>query len=237
MLARILPMSIFSPALGARIFNARCRMGIAGVLTVVITPAVKPEAVPEFTGALFVQLIIGSVLAVLTFIPFYTIQSIGEWIDLIRGETLSSILIPQMQSRTSSLGRVYLLFSIVLFFACEGHLVLLSQIIASFTVLPVSSLSLETLLLQDGLLDVDEWIYCMTRLFLIAVKCALPVVSVLWMTDWLLGVLNRTAPSLQVFFLGLPLKMWIGIAVTGIALGFCVERLKSYIIQSICLFT
>jgi flagellar biosynthesis protein FliR len=236
-LARILPVSILSPAFGARVFDARCRMGIAVVLVIVITPVVMPVADPGFTGALVVQLIIGTVLAFFTSIPFYAIQSVGEWIDLHRGETLSSVLIPQMQSRTSSLGRVYLLFSIVLFFACDGHMVLVSQMIASFSVIPVSSFGWEAVFLQDGVLGVDEWNHHVARLFLIAVKCALPAVSVLWMTDWLLGILNRTAPSLQVFFLGLPLKMWIGVAVTGIVLGFCIEGLKDYIFQSLCLFT
>jgi len=46
----------------------------------------------------------------------------------------------------------------------------------------------------------------------------LPAVCVLWMTDIFLGYLNRLAPALQVFYLGLPVKLWLGVLILAVLL-------------------
>ncbi len=236
-LARIVPLSAFSPALGARLFDPKCRLGIAFILAVVITSAVHPAEISEFWVAIVVQAIVGIVLALFSMVPFYAIQSIGEWIDLHRGETLSSVLIPQMQSRTSSLGRLYLLLSTAIFFACDGHLTLVSELIASFKVIPVHrgcGSNLDVFQLLPGL---NEWNRLIADLFFVTLKFAIPTVFCLWVTDIVLGILNRTAPTLQVFFLGIPLKMWLGVGITGVVIGYSIEPIVKYILVSMALFT
>ncbi len=236
-LARIVPVCTFSPALGARLFDVKSRLGIAIVLAVAMSSAFSPIEISDFGASLILQLIVGIVLALFSAVPFYAIQSIGEWIDLHRGETLSSVLIPHMESRASALGRLYLLFSVAIFFASNGHLTLISELMTSFQIIPIYHGSWDKGFYFRNLPGMNEWSRQIGDLFFVAVKFAIPTVFCLWITDIVLGILNRTAPSLQVFFLGLPLKMWVGIAVTGLVIGLSVESMTKYILMSVALFT
>jgi flagellar biosynthesis protein FliR len=69
-------------------------------------------------------------------------------------------------------------------------------------------------------ITVDSLMQITTTLIVAGVQLALPVMGALLLTDIALGLLARVAPQIQVFFLGLPLK--IGLSLAGMALLFTV---------------
>ena len=61
-----------------------------------------------------------------------------------------------------------------------------------------------------------------------SVQLALPAVLALLLTDLFFGIINRVAPQVNVFFLSLPVKMAVGLAVVALALPFLTERFVFY---------
>jgi flagellar biosynthesis protein FliR len=234
--ARIVPLVLFSPALGSRMLSAKTRMFVAATLAFIVSSGTQTVPINRFWQSIVVQIIIGCVMAVLSSIPFYAFQSLGEWIDSQRGETLSMVIVPQLESRSSPLGRLFLITAVSLFFSSNSHHILILQIIESFNVISLESSDMIICLDTQNKLCYELLTKQMADLFAIVVKIGLPVVFILWITDVVLGILNRIAPALQVFFIGLPMKMWIGLAMLGITIGFAIAELYEYIEHSIAAF-
>ncbi|MCD4652582.1 flagellar biosynthetic protein FliR [bacterium] len=225
--ARVIPITVLSPALGAKMLTGRMRMVMGILITLCILPTVKLHESGCFFHALITQVFIGFFMAVISALPFYAVQAAGEWIDINRGETLSSLLIPQLNSRASSCGRLFLLLAAVIFFSTGYHLELVGEIIRSFHILNLDInlfelISMKTnIFLQEFLLErVSEFFMCIVRI-------GLPIVFVLWLADILLGIVNRMAPALQVFYLGIPLKLWIGALMIAIGGPFIVKEIEN----------
>ncbi len=235
-LARVIPLTVISPALGARLIPVKSRLLVAVSLSFVVTTTVESRSFHLNLQSVIMQIIMGIFMALFTAIPFYALQSVGEWIDINRGETLSAIIVPQLESRTSPLGRLYLLLAIILFFISNSHFVLVEQIAASFKVAPLYSSDLDLLLKTDIQTLLDLIKTQIKELFVIVIKLGLPIVFILWISDLVLGLLNRIAPSLQVFFIGLPIKMWIGLALAGLSIGFAIDEITEYITHAISSF-
>jgi flagellar biosynthesis protein FliR len=70
---------------------------------------------------------------------------------------------------------------------------------------------------------VDEFILHTMVIFTIAVQFGAPVVASLFLTDATLGIVNRAAPNIQVFFLGMPIKALGGLVVLFVLLAFASE--------------
>jgi flagellar biosynthetic protein FliR len=47
-------------------------------------------------------------------------------------------------------------------------------------------------------------------MFILGVQIALPIISVIFLTDLALGIIARTVPQMNVFMVGLPMKIAIG---------------------------
>lgn len=220
-LARILPMVLLCPAFGAQIVCCRIRVILAIVLTLVIFPYIPIPPDSHGIIIILVQLIMGTAMGLTASIPFFAFQCAGEWIDINRGETLSSLLVPQAQNRSSPIGRSYLMLATTLFFSFGFHRNLLRQLAASFHMWPLKCPELENPTLS--LITLERMIGCLSELLEISIRLALPVVFVLWLTDILLGICNRFLPGLNVFFIGIPMKIWIGIFLVGIMSLYRVE--------------
>ena len=54
---------------------------------------------------------------------------------------------------------------------------------------------------------------------------AIPVIGALFLTDVTLGLLSKVAPQINVFFLGLPIKVWVGIFALSLLFGMIIPSL------------
>lgn len=224
-LARILPVSLISPALGARLLHSRVRIVLCIVLAFCILPSVEPDIGSCFFTNLIFQLILGTMIGFVSAIPFYAVQCAGEWLDLNRGESIVSVMVPHVSSRTSSSGRLFLLLATVVFFASDAHHEMIRGLTASFQIFKLDAP------LSGVMMDVSQsdWILLLIRraadLFKISVQLSFPIVFILWMIDVFLGYLNRLAPALQVFYLGLPLKLWVGVLLIAVFLDQIIQKI------------
>lgn len=202
-------------------FNSRLIPGpVKALLSVGFTLPMAPylrDTVPSLeTGALIasaaLQVFIGASLGFLTALMFAALQAAGDLLDLFGGFTLASAYDPLSMSQSSIFGRFYQLLAITMLFVSEGHQLILRGFLQSFETLPLdTSFSMDTLsrMLVRG----------MGEMFLSAVQIAGPLIGVLFLADVALGLLNRVAPALNAFQLGFPIKIFLVVTLSAIAIG------------------
>lgn len=185
------------------------KIGLAGLIAYLIYPIVDLEAVliPEglLNYVLFIsgEVMVGLVLGYVVLLVFLGIRIAGQMVDLQMGLLMASVFDPQFGSPVTLMGQFYYLLGTVFFFVINGHHNLLAALAASFKIVP-PGLYMPAAATVWSMMDLFYWI------FVLAFQIALPVVAVLLMVDVSLGLLAKTVPQLQVFMVGLPLKLGVG---------------------------
>ena len=134
---------------------------------------------------------------------FTIFTMLGQIVSLQMGLGMAMMNDPVNGLSVAILGRVFLLFSTLLFLALEGHLLIIDILIQSFVIWPVGSGI--SLLSIHGVVNVFGW------MFTSALALALPAIVSMLLANISFGVMNRAAPSLNVYALGFPMTMMLGL--------------------------
>jgi flagellar biosynthetic protein FliR len=119
---------------------------------------------------------------------------------------------PLRGSSTAALGQLYIVLATLTFLALGGHLALLELLVASLHTLPVGTSGLGS----EGLWSLVNW---GGSLFSGAIMIALPGVTALMITNLAFGVVSRAAPSLNLFAVGFPISLVVGLLVVLAGMG------------------
>lgn len=203
-----------APPFAGRMVPSRVKVGFAAALALALGPRLAEQAVPLETapliGAIVMQVVAGAALGFLAQLLFAAFQTAGSVIDLFGAFSIAQAFDPLTGSQASVFGRFYSILASVLLFATGGHLLLVRGFLTSFDALPISGFRSERL---AEILTRD-----LSTFFLAALEIAAPIVAALFLADVALGLLSRVAPEMNVFLLGLPLKVFISISVVGLAI-------------------
>ena len=216
-LARILPIVAIAPFLGAKNLPALVRMMFSVALCMLFLPQNLLSIhgnIPydmTFVGYLCKELVIGTVLGFLSAVPFYIATTTGTLIDHSRGSSALQITDPTTQTQTSSIGVLYNYILIAVFFALNGPFLFFNALGESYQLLPVDGLISATFF-NIKTVFWKQIIGLLQHIMNLAIQLSAPALIGMLLTDLFLGIANRMAPQVQVVFLGIPLKSWVGIA-------------------------
>lgn len=145
----------------------------------------------------------GLALGYLTSLIFSAIQVAGQLLDIHMGLAMSTLFDPQNASSTTIIGQFFVILGLLLFFQLNGHHTLLLALNESFSYLPLGGVYL------DGSI-VWAVVKLFAGMFGLALRIASPVIAVLVVSDVALSLVSRMVPQLNVFILGFPLKVGLG---------------------------
>lgn len=235
-LARILPILAIAPFLGAQNVPMTIRVMFGVALTAIFLPqnlfAVRhdiPFAMP-FIGLCLKELLIGAILGFIASFPFYIAQMSGGLIDFQRGASSLQVTDPTTRTQTGALGILYNYVLIVLFFSLGGPFYFFNGVASSYSVIPVDSIVNPELFS----VHIPFWKMIFTalqKIFNLCVQLAAPSLMGILFTDMFLGIANRLAPQVQIVFLGIPVKSWVGIALLAAAWGLIIQTMSQSSIQ------
>lgn len=214
---RIAGFLSLAPVLGARTVSARIRIGFAGLLTIVVMPLL--EDLPPIPGlslevflVVMVQILIGIVLGFVLLLLMQIFVVAGQIISMQMGLGFASMMDPANGVSVSLLAQYYQLMITLMFLSLGGHLASIEVLVLSFEMLPITAEP--TLGLDLPLVALlGSWI------FTAALKLALPAVTALLLVNLIFGVMTRSAPQLNIFSLGFPITMVMGIFVAWVTIG------------------
>lgn len=176
---------------------------------VVVTAPLMPTmpAVELFSlTALFLafeQAIWGMLFGLILHMLFSIFTMLGQIVSLQMGLGMAMMNDPINGLSVAILGRVFLLFATLLFLVLEGHLIVIDILIQSFVIWPVGS--------GISTLSVQKVIYIFGWMFSSALALALPAIVSMLLANISFGVMNRAAPSLNIYALGFPMTMMLGL--------------------------
>ena len=229
-LMRMAPIVSIAPFLGSRMPGG-AKIGLAIALAAVMLPHLivtikgpPPAFDIQFTAYCLKELLVGFLLAFLISLPFYIAQSSGILIDFLRGSSALQVQDPIMQSQSSSIGQLYNLVFIVLFYEIGGPILFFQGVLNSYTVIPADGfLPAVFFNLQQ---PVWKFLFAvMTKFLAISIQLAAPSLVAILMAEMFLGIANRLAPQVQIAFLGMALKSFVGLALLWASWHFILQQM------------
>ncbi|MBS0624438.1 MAG: flagellar biosynthetic protein FliR [Verrucomicrobia bacterium] len=228
-LARILPLMIVAPFLGApRTVPMTMRMMFSVALVAIFLPqnllAVHTEIPYNMTWIwlMIKELLIGAILGFLSAIPFFMVTMAGSLIDHSRGSSALQVNDPLTQTQTGPVGILFNYVLIAAFFSLDGPFIFFDGLADSYKLFPVDSIFNANLFSSTAPLWKQSKVVLQT-IFNICVQLSAPALIGILLTDLFLGIANRLAPQVQIVFLGISLKSWVGIALLTAAWGLIIQ--------------
>lgn len=177
-------------------------------------PMTANESLISWIGVLCAELLIGMMLGFIAALPFWAIDMAGCLIDTLRGSTMSSLFNPRMGAESSLFGILFTQILSVLFLISGGFNRVLTALYVSYDSLPAGELLRPTTAVLHFLYA--EW----QLMFELCLCFALPALLVMVLADLSLGLINRSARQLNVFFLAMPIKSALALLLLLISLPY-----------------
>jgi flagellar biosynthetic protein FliR len=217
-LTRILGLIAASPLFGNSAVPATVKVSLGVMLALIVAPAVPalPAADPMSLAGLLIlvqEMLIGLAMGFSIRIIFAAVEMAGEISSLTMGLGFATFFDPTTQGRSSAISQFLSLVATMAFLAVNAHLVLLSALVESFSTLPVSGLPVY----GGGFKQLADW---GGKIFSTGVQLSLPIVAALLMTNVALGILTRAAPQLNLFGIGFPITLGVGLLVIAMTLPY-----------------
>jgi flagellar biosynthetic protein FliR len=224
-----------APILGDSSVPRRVKVGLAIFVTIVIAPSVG--AIPDVAlvsgdGLLLIarQILIGAAMGFSIQLAFAAIEYSGDLMGLQMGIGFAMLVNPETNDQSPLLGSLLRYFASLAFLVANGPLMMIAGVTDSFQAMPISGAGggtldeLKVLVMQGGMI------------FGLALHLALPVIAALLVTNVALGVMTRAAPQLNVFSIGFPITITVGLVVLAASVPVLISISDSAITASVARF-
>lgn len=222
---RIGGMMVIAPIFSARVLPQQLRIAISLLLALLITVNLPAYQLPALNNTLqFSWLVVnefayGMALGFVIYLVFAAISLAGEMIDLQIGLSMATLVDPTFGQAMPLVGNFKNMLAILVFLLTDSHHLLLITLIRSFSLLKPGQPWLE--------FGINSLVFNWFPFTVITgLQIALPVVGVLLVVDIALGVLARTVPQMNIFVVGLPLKLLVGLIFLMLSLPLYIKLLN-----------
>ena len=230
-LTRILGLIAAAPLFGNASVPISLKIALGVLLALIVAPLVPamPGADPLSLAGLLIlvqEMLIGLAMGFSIRIVFAALEMAGEISSLTMGLGFATFFDPLTQGRSSAISQFLALLATMAFLAVNAHLVLLSALAESFVSLPISALPVS----GAGFKQMADW---GGKIFSSGVQLSLPIVAALLITNIALGILTRAAPQLNLFGIGFPITLGMGVLVLMTALPYLATPMQNLLNEGI----
>ena len=227
-LLRISSIIIMIPIISNRQVPLKIKGGLSIIVTFLVMPFVHPVSLSMGMPILIIKMIgevfIGVIIGLVGRLLFAGVQLAGQLVGFQMGFAIVNVVDPVSSLQVSIIAQLQYLIAMLIFLTLNGHHIFLYAIAESFHLVPPLTFHFAGPLM-DALVQLSG------NIFIIAVKVGAPVMAMLLFTSVSLGLIARTVPQINVFIVGFPLKIAIGLIGVGLTLPFFVKILGSAFIQ------
>lgn len=234
---RITAFFVVAPVFSSRGVPNTFKIGLSFFISFIVflTYGMKQSIIPDALYVLVVlrEILIGVLIGYVVYLFFSVVQTAGAVMDLQVGFAMANIVDPHTGTSAPLLGNFKYMLLIVIFLMMNGHHYLLTGLMDSYEWMPLSN-EWFSRIMSGSITDFLTRVVGNT--FLLAIQIAAPLIVAMFLTDAGLGFLTKTAPQYNVFVIGIPLKLIIGmilliLLMPGLASIF--DRLFSIMFQTL----
>ena len=222
---RMTGLFVVAPIFGRRNIPTYFKIGFSffSALILVNTTAVQnfqfDQSILAYTMLVMKEFLVGMSIGFIAYIAFTAIYVAGEIIDMQIGFGVVNVMDPVSNIQVPVTSNIYFIMSMLLFLSMNGHHVLIKALFDSFTTLPLGTAVFDASL-ADGLMAVFGTV------FATGFKIAAPIVAAILLTDVALGTISRMVPQLNIFVIGMPLKIFVGLIILLITIPMFISVME-----------
>ncbi|MFP4465490.1 MAG: flagellar biosynthetic protein FliR [Candidatus Goldiibacteriota bacterium] len=218
---RISAIFFSAPVISSRNVPPLIKIALAFLIAIIVFPVVEKDfVIPGDIGTygviVFKQVLLGVAIGFAANLIFTAIQLAGQIIDLQMGFGIVNVIDPVSNTQVSIIGQFKFVMGILLFMAINGHHMLFKAIVDSFAMVPLGNVGITEP-------TVTKLNAMFSEMFLLAFKIAGPATIALFLSNVTLGLIARTIPQMNVFIVGLPMNIMIGIAAVLVSMPILVN--------------
>jgi flagellar biosynthesis protein FliR len=230
-LARISPLFLVAPMFSSKMVPSRVK-GIAAVgLAVGMAPlATKGQHVPldvmSLVALIAKEFLVGLAFAYALSVLFAAVSAAGSLADTFIGFSFGALVDPVTGNNASVLSQAYSLVGIAVFIAINGDTWVIQGLNHTYDLVPLTG----TPALGSMVAGVQ---HAFAGIFVAAVELAAPVMLAVIITDAAFGAVARVVPQLNVFAVGFPAKVTVGLLIIGVSLPFAAGWISDQLQDSV----
>ena len=216
-LARLSPLFILAPLFSSKSLPARARTVVALAISIGLMPVVKHGAIdldPLAFGLLIVkEIVVGLAFAYALAAMFAALQAAGTLLDTLIGFSFGATVDPVTGTQSAVIQQMYSLFGVAIFIAIGGDAWVIKGLGRTYDSVPMLDAPAIGSLVEGAQV-------AFSGIFVAAFMIGAPVIIALIITDAAFGVVSRVVPQMNIFAVGFPAKMIIGLVLLGASLPF-----------------
>ncbi len=208
------------PIFGSTSVAPQIKVGLSLMLSTIIMssmPLAPVLVVPPGTPVAFLVLLVvkeaavGFAMGFTASFLFAAVQFAARLIDSEMGFGMVDLIDPMSEESVSVVGQLWVVVFTVFLLLINGHFFFIIAIQKSFAVIPLAGEHFKAGLLASQFTDM------VGDLFSLGIRMSAPMYVALILTEMALGIVARTVPQLNIFFVGIPMKIAVGLGSTIIA--------------------
>ncbi len=209
-MARVGGIFLTGPVYSNRMIPRQVRILMTVILSLIMftglqfkTPVI-PAKIGPFTLYLISEIMVGLVIGFVAQLTFAAIQFAGQAMDMQIGFGIVNVIDPVYGIQAPLIGSFQNVLALLLFLATNGHHYMIAALYQSFHKIPVFGLT-------GGKELTQVMIDLFGNMLVTGLKLGIPVAGAIFVAEVALGMIARTVPEMQVWFVGIPAKIFIGL--------------------------
>ena len=217
-LGRISPLFLLAPLFSSKLLPARARGIVAVALTIGIAPiAMRGADVPldlwSIAGLMLKEMLVGAGFAFALAALFAAVQVAGNLLDTLIGFSFGALVDPITGTNGGVLNQLYALVGVVIFVVIDGDAWVIQGLARSYEAVPLADAPAIGSLVEGVQV-------AFSGIFGAAIQVGAPVLLAVLLTDVAFGLVSRVVPQLNVFAVGFPAKVTVGLVLVSASLPF-----------------
>ncbi len=220
-LARISPLFLVAPLFSSKMIPARARSVIAVGLAIGIAPIAAGAGGGEelaadvwtLGGLVVKELLVGLGFAFTLAALFAAVQVAGSLLDVLIGFSFGALVDPVTGTNGGVLNQLYALVGVMIFVVIDGDAWVIQGLARSYEAVPLASAPDIGTLVEGAQM-------AFSGIFGAAIQICAPVLLAVVLTDVAFGLISKVMPQLNVFAVGFPAKVTVGLVLVGASLPF-----------------
>jgi flagellar biosynthetic protein FliR len=230
-LARVSPLFVLAPLFSSKLVPARVRGIVAVALAIGIAPVVSkgvalPLGVYDLFWLVLKEMLVGATFAFAIGALFAALSTAGSFLDTSIGFSYGSLVDPLTGTQSSVLAQAYALVGTLVFIAIGGDAWVVQGLARTYDLV-----GLEQAPELGRLISSADSVF--GAIFTSALEVAGPVMLALILTDAAFGVVSRVVPQLNVFAVGFPAKVVVGLLLVAATLPFVANWISGELQQDV----
>lgn len=206
-------MLLVAPIYSSAQIPQHVKVGASVALTIVMFPIIYSQTgeIPTnfylFTIAAIKELSVGLLFGFTALLIITAIQLTGEYLSLMMGLSIANVVDPVTRQNVPVIGQIYYIIALLIFLFIDGHHWLIAAVQTSYSIVPIGFDFPGIQLVLERVMTLSS------QMFMIALMLAAPLMGILFVVEVALGFMAKVMPQMNIFVVGLPLKIYIGLIV------------------------